>query len=119
MKKLNKMFKMHFCLKQDFTFFKTDSINGFIIVFIKKMKKNIVIFQKTLFGHFYFLTQFESNCVIFIFYFQKTLIKIPTKWRIKSKFFKNNFLTQIDSNCVKIIFSKIYKCIEVEHSFLE
>jgi hypothetical protein len=31
-----------------------------------------------LFGHFYFLTQFESNCVIFIFYFQKTLIKIPT-----------------------------------------
>jgi hypothetical protein len=42
------------------------------------MKKNIFIFEKMLFGHFYFLTQFESNCVIFIFYFQKTLIKIPT-----------------------------------------
>jgi hypothetical protein len=41
-----------FFKKPDFTFFKTDSINGLTIVFIKKMKKNIFIFQKTLFGHF-------------------------------------------------------------------
>ncbi len=79
MKKLNKMFKMHFFKKPDFTFFKTNSINGIVIVFIKNMKKNIFIFEKTLFGHFYFLTQFVVKCVIFNFYFKNSTIPPPTK----------------------------------------
>ena len=49
MKKLNKMFKMHFFLKPDFTFFKPDSIIGVVIVFEKKLKKNNFIFEKMLF----------------------------------------------------------------------
>ena len=46
MKKLNKMFKMHFFKNQILRFYKTNCINGLVIVFIKKMKKKYFYFSK-------------------------------------------------------------------------
>jgi hypothetical protein len=87
-KKLNKMFKMHFFLKPDFTFYKTDSIIGLIIVFCKKVEKKYFYFSKNVIWTFLFFDTVCFKVCHFYFLFSKNSNKNPYKMENKIKIFQ-------------------------------
>ena len=99
-----------FFKKSDFTFFKTDSITGVIIVLVKKLKKNIFIFWKNvirIFGHLFFDTKkmcqkiSKTHKITGFFYLQYCKLKYSTKTLKKCDLSDTKNVCQTFSKIVK------------------